>query len=48
MYLIIAFAVIVGLIVVGILIPPDAHYEILPRWRRLKKSDAENGGEDEC
>ena len=48
MYLIIGFAMIGGLIVVGTLIPPDARYEIWPHRRRLKKSDAENGDEDEC
>ena len=36
MYLIIGFAMIVGLIVVGTLIPPDARYEIWPHRRRLK------------
>ena len=48
MYLIIGFAMIVGVIVVGTLIPPDARYEIWPHRRRLKKFDAENGDEDEC
>ena len=47
MYLIIGFSDD-RLIVVGTLIPPDARYEIWPHRRRLKKSDAENGDEDEC
>lgn len=47
MYLIIGFAIIVGLIVVGTLIPPDACYEIWPHRRRLNKSYDENGDEDE-
>ena len=46
MYLIIGFAII-GLTVVGMLIPPDACYEIWPHRRRLNKSYDENGDEDE-
>ena len=46
MYLIITFAIIIGLIVVGALIPSDACYEIWPHRRRVK-SDAENWDEDE-
>ena len=47
MYLIIGFAIILGLIVVGLLIPRDASYEIWPHWRRLKKSVDDDGGPDE-
>ena len=47
MYLIIGFAIIVGLIVVGTLIPSDACYEIWPHRRRLEKPDAENRDEVE-
>ena len=39
MYLIIGFAIVLGLVLVGILIPKDT-YEIWPRRRRLKKSVA--------
>ena len=46
MYLIIGFAIIVGLIVVGTLIPPDARYEVWPHLQRLK-SDVDNEDEDE-
>jgi hypothetical protein len=45
MYLIIGFAMIVGLIVVGTLMAPDLGYEIWPHRRRLKKRDAENRDE---
>ncbi len=47
MYLIIGLAIIVGLIVVGTLIPSDACYELWPHRQRLEKSDAENRDEDE-
>ncbi len=47
MYLIIGFAIIVGLIVVGTLIPSDACYEIWPHRRRLEEFDAEDMDEDE-
>jgi hypothetical protein len=47
MYLIIGFVIVLGLIVVGMLIPPDARYEIRPRRRRLEKSVGDDGGDDE-
>jgi hypothetical protein len=43
MYLIIGFAVILALILVAMLIPPDARYEIWPRPRRLEKSVGDKG-----
>jgi len=39
MHLIILFAIILALIVVGMSIPPDARYEIWPSLRRLDESD---------
>jgi hypothetical protein len=47
MGLIIFFAIILGLIVVGSLIPRGASYEIWPHWRRLKKSVDDDGSKDE-
>jgi hypothetical protein len=46
MYLIIGFAIVLGLVLVGILISKDT-YEIWPRRRRLKKSVCNEGDEDE-
>ena len=46
MYLIIGFALVVGLVLVGILIPKDT-YQIWPRRRRLKKSVGNAGDEEE-
>jgi hypothetical protein len=46
MYLIIGIAIVLGLVLVGILIPKDT-YEIWPRRRRLKKSAGNDGDEDE-
>ena len=46
MSLIIGFAIVLGLVLVGILIPKDT-YEIWPRRRRLKKSVGNDGDEDE-
>jgi hypothetical protein len=46
MYLIIGFALALGLVLVGILIPKDT-YEIWPRRRRLKKSVGNDGDEEE-
>jgi hypothetical protein len=46
MYLIIGFAITLGLILVGMLIPPDACYEIWPRQRRLRKSVRNDEDED--
>jgi hypothetical protein len=46
MYLIISFAIILGLILVAMLIPPDARYEIWPPQRRLGKSVDDDEGED--
>jgi hypothetical protein len=43
MDLIIGFAIILGLIVIGSLIPRGASYEIWPHWHRLKRS-ADNDG----
>jgi hypothetical protein len=46
MSLIIGFAIVFGLVLVGILIPKDT-YEIWPRRRRLEKSEDEPAARDE-
>jgi hypothetical protein len=46
MYLIIGISIVLVLIVVGTLIPPDARYEIWPRLRRLEKPACDDEDED--
>ena len=46
MYLIIGFAIILGLILIALLIPRDAAYEIWPRPHRLTKSVGDDRDDD--